>query len=154
MTDFLFSGSVITTDCECSHEIRSWLLLGRKAITNLDSVLKRKDITLLTIFHIVKAMIFSVFRNRCETSTLKEAEQQRINAFELWCWRRLLRAPWTARGSNQSVLKEITLNICCKDWYSSWSLNTLSSWWQEPTYWKRPWWWERLKVKGKRSSRG
>ena len=88
-------------------------------MTNLYSVLKRKDITLLTIFHIVKAMIFSVFMNRCETLTLKKAEQQRINAFELWCWRRLLRAPWTARGSNQSVLKEITLNICWKDGYSS-----------------------------------
>ena len=106
--DFIFLGSKITADGDCSHEIKRHLLLGRKAMTNLDSILKSSDITLLTKVHLVKAMIFPVVMYRCENWTVKKAERQRIDAFELWCWRRLLRVPWTARWSNQSILKEIS----------------------------------------------
>ena len=97
MTDFLFFGSKITVDGDCSHEIRRQLLFGRKAMTTLDSVLKSGDITLPTKVHIVKAMVFSVVINSCESWTVKKAEHQRIDAFELWCWRRLPKVPWTAR---------------------------------------------------------
>ena len=107
MTDFLFLGSKITMDGDCSHEIRRRLPLGRKAVTNLDSVSKSRDITLLTKVHIVKAMAFPVVMYGCENWTIKKSEQQRIDAFELWCWRRLLRVPWTAKRSNQSVLRKI-----------------------------------------------
>ena len=100
VTDFLFLGSKITMDGDCSHEIRCRLPLGRKAVTNLDSVSKSRDITLLTKVHIVKAMAFPVVMYGCENWTIKKSEQQRIDAFELWCWRRLLRVPWTARSSN------------------------------------------------------
>ena len=106
--DFIFLGSKITADNDCSHEIKRRLLLGRKAMTNLDSILKSRDITLLTKVHLVKAMVFLVVKYRCESWTIKKAEDQRIDAFELWCWRRLLRVPWTARRSNQSILKEIS----------------------------------------------
>ena len=99
--------SKITEDGDCSHEIRKWLLLGRKAMTNLDSVLKSKDITLLTKVHIVKAMVFSVVPYGCEHWTIKKAECWRSDAFQLWCWRRPLRVPWTARRSNKSISKEI-----------------------------------------------
>ena len=107
VTDFIFLGSKITSDGDCSHEIKRCLLLGRKAMTNLDSVLKSRDITLLTKVHTVKAMVFPVVMYRCESWTIKKAEHWRIDAFELWCWRRLLRVPWTARRSNQAILKEI-----------------------------------------------
>ena len=107
VTDFLFMGSKITENGDCSHEIRRHLLLGRKAMTNPDSIFKSRDITLWTKVHIVKGMIFPVFVYRCEIWTIKTAEHQRIDAFELWCWRRLLRVPWTARRENQSILKEI-----------------------------------------------
>ena len=107
MTDFLFLGSKITVNGDCSHEIRRQLLPGRKAMTNLDSVLKSKDITLLTKVHVVKPMVFPVVMYRCENWTIKKAECQRIDAFELWCWRRLLRVPWKEMRSSQSVLKEI-----------------------------------------------
>ena len=107
--DFIFLGSKITADSDCSHEIKRCLLLGRKAMTNLDSLLKSRDITLPTKVHLVKAMVFfSVVMYRCESWTIKKAEHWRSNAFELWCWRRLLRVPWTARRSNQSILKEIS----------------------------------------------
>ena len=106
VTDFIFLGSKITVDSNCSHEIKRHLLLGRKAMTNLNSVLKSRDSTLLTKVHIVKSMFLPVVMYRCENLSIK-TEQQRINAFELWCWRRLLRVPWTARRSNQSPLKEI-----------------------------------------------
>ena len=106
MTDFIFLGSKITVDGDCSHEIKRRLLLGRKAMTNLDRVLKSRDITLPTKVHLVKAMVFPVIIHGCESWTIKKAEHWRIAAFELWCWRRLLRVPWTAR-SNQSILKEI-----------------------------------------------
>ena len=107
VADFIFLGSKITADGDCSLESKRCLLLGRKAMTNLDSVLKIRDITLLAKVHIVKAMVFPVVTYRCETWTIKKAEFQRIDAFELWCWRRLLRVPWTARRSNQPILKEI-----------------------------------------------
>jgi len=107
VTDFIFLGSRITADGDCSHEIKRRLLLGRKAMTNLDSILKSRDITLPTKVHLVKAMVFPVVMYGCESWTIKKAEYQRIDAFELWCWRRLLRVPWMARRSNQSVLKEI-----------------------------------------------
>jgi len=104
VTDFIFLGSKITADGDCSHEIKRHLLLGRKVITNLDS----REITLPTKVHIVKAVVFSVVIYRCESWTIKKAEHQKIDAFELWCWKRLLRVPWTARTSNQSILKEIS----------------------------------------------
>ena len=106
--DFIFWGSKITAEGNCIHEIKKCLLLGRKAITNLDSILKSRDITLPTKVCLVKAMIFSVVMYGCESQTIKKAEHGRIDAFELWCWRRLLRVPWTARRSNQLILKEIS----------------------------------------------
>ena len=107
MRDFIFLGSKITADGDCSHEIKRCLLLRRKAMTNLDSILKSRDITLPTKVHLVKAMVFLVFMYGCESWTIKKAECWRIDAFELWFWRRLLRVPWTASRSNQSILKEI-----------------------------------------------
>ena len=108
VADFIFLGSRITADSDCSHEIKGCLLLGRKAMTNLDSILKSRDISLPTKLHLVKAMVFSVVIYGCESWTTKKVEHRRIDAFELWCWRRLLRVPWTARRSNQSILKEIS----------------------------------------------
>ena len=109
VTDFIFLGFKITADGDCSHEIKRHSLLGRKAMTNLDSTLKSRDITLPTKVHLVKAMVFPVVMYGCESWTVKKAECRRIDAFEVWCWRRLLRVPWTARRSNQSILKEISL---------------------------------------------
>ena len=106
-SDFLFWGSKITLDGDCSHEIRRFLLLGRKAVTNLDSMLKSRDFTLPTMNRIVKAMVFPVVTYGCESWTVRKAEHQRIDSFKLWCWRRLLRVHWTARTSNQSILREI-----------------------------------------------
>ena len=109
VADFIFGGcSKITADGDCSHEIKRCLLLGRKVMTNLDSILKSRDITLPTKVHLMKAMIFPVVMYGCESWTVKKAEHRKIDAFELWCWRRLLRVPWTARRSNQSILKEIS----------------------------------------------
>ena len=108
VSDFTFGGSKITADGDCSHEIERCLLLGRKVMTNLDSIFKSRDITLLTEVRLVKAMVFPVVRYGYESWTVKKAEPQRIDAFELWCWRRLLRVPWTVRRSNQSILKEIS----------------------------------------------
>ena len=108
VTNFIFLGSKITADGDCSHEIKRCLLLGRKVMPNLDSILKSRDITLSTKVHLLKAMVFPVVIYGCESWTIKKAERQRINAFELWCWRRLLRVPWTARRANQSILKEIS----------------------------------------------
>ena len=106
--EFMLGGSKITANGDCSHEIKRHLLLGRKAMTNLDSILKSRDMTLPTKVHLVKAMVFSVVMYGCESWTIKKAEHRRIDAFELWCWRRPLRHPWTARRSNQSILKEIS----------------------------------------------
>ena len=111
LSDFIFLGSKITADGDCSHEIRRRLLLGRKVMTNLDSIFKSRDITLQTKVHLVKAMVFPVVMYGCESWTVKKAERWRIDAFELWCWRRLLRVPWTARRRNQSILKEISPGI-------------------------------------------
>ena len=108
VTDFILRGSKMTADCDCSHEIKRRLLLGRKVMTNLDSILKRRDITLSTKVHLVKAMVFSVAMYGCESWTIKKVEHRRTDAFELWCWRRLLRVPWTAKRFNQSILKEIS----------------------------------------------
>ena len=108
VADFIFGGSKITAHGDCSHEIKRRLLLGRKVMTNLDSILKSRDITSSTKVHLVKAMVFPVVMYGCESWTIKKAECRRIDAFELWCWRRLLRIPWTARRSNQSILKEIS----------------------------------------------
>ena len=111
VSDFIFGGSRLTTDGDCSHEIKRRFLLGRKVMTNLDSIFKSRDITLSTKVRLVKAMVFPVVMYKCESWTIKKAECQRIDAFELWCWRRLLRVPWTTRRSNQSILKEISPGI-------------------------------------------
>ena len=115
VSDFILGGSKITADGDCSHEIKRHLLLGRKVMTNLDSILKSRDTTLPTKVRIVKAMVFPVVMYGSESWTVKKAECRRIDALELWCWRRLLKVPWTARGSNQSVLKEINPEIHWKD---------------------------------------
>ena len=115
VTDFILGGSTITADVDCSLEIKRCLLLGKKTMTNLDSILKSRDITLPAKVHLVKAMVFPVVMYGCESWTIKKTEQQRIDIFELWCWRRLLRVPWTARRSNQSILRKSILNIHWKD---------------------------------------
>ena len=111
VSDFIFGGSRITADGDCSHEIKRRLLLGRKVMTNLDSIFKSRDITLLTKVSLVKAVVFPVVMYGCKSWTVKKAEHLRIDAYELWCWRRLLKVPWTARRSNQSILKEISPGI-------------------------------------------
>ena len=115
MTEFIFLNSKITADGDCSHEIKRCLFFGKKAMTNLGSISKSRDITLPTKVHLVKAKVFPVVMYGCESWTIKKAEHQRIDAFELWCWRRLLRVPWTARRSNQSILKKSVLNIHWKN---------------------------------------
>ena len=151
VADFISLGSRITADGDCSQEIKRFLLLGRKVMTNL-SILKSRDITLPTKVHLAKAMVFPVVIYGCERWTIKKAEHRRI-AFELWCSRRLLRVPWTARISNQSILKEIILNIHWKNWCWSWNSNTLATWCEERTHLKRPWCWERLR-EGEGDDRG
>ena len=115
VSDFIFRGSKITEDRDCSHEIQRHLLLGRKVMTNLESIFKSRDITLPTKVRLVKAMVFPVIMYGCESWTVKKAKQRRIDACELWCWRRFLRVPWTARRSNQSILKEISPGISLED---------------------------------------
>ena len=115
VTGFILGGSKITADGDCSHEMKRFLLLGRKVMTNLDNILKSRDITLPTKVHLVKAMVFPVVIYGCESWSVKKAEHQRIDAFELWCWRRPLRVPWTARRSNQSILKEISPGISLEE---------------------------------------
>ena len=137
-----------------SHEIKRCLLLGRKAMTNLDSILKSRDITLPTKVHLVKAMVFPVVMYGCESWTIKKAECRRIDTFELWYWRRLLRVPWTKRRSNQSILKEISPEYSLEDWCWSWNANTLATWYEELTHLKRPWCWETLKTRGEGDDRG
>ena len=154
VTDFIFLGSKITADSDCSHEIKRSLFLGRKAMTNLGSILKSSDITLPTSVYIVKAMVFPVVIYRCESWTIKRDKYWKIDAFELWYWRSLLRVPWTVRRSNQSILKEINPETHWKDWCWSWSSNTLATWCKEPTHWKRPWCWERLRAGGEGDNRG
>ena len=149
VSDFIFLGSKITADGDCSHEIKRRLLLRRKVMTNLDSILKSRDITLSTKVCLVKAMVFPVAMYGCESWTVKKAECQKIDAFELWYWRRLLRVPWTARRFNQSVL-----GIHWKDWCWSWNSSTLATWCEELTHWKRPWCLEGLWAGGEGDSRG
>ena len=153
VTDFILGGSKITADGDYTHEIRRCLLLGRKAMTNLDSILKSRDITFLRNVHLVKAMIFPVVMYRCESWTIKKADHQRTDAFELWYWRRLLRVPRTAR-SNQSFLKETSPEFHWKDWCWSWNSNTLATWCKELTHLLRPWCCERLKAGGKGDNGG
>ena len=138
---------------DCSHEIKRRLLLQRKVMTNIDSILKSRDSTLPTKVCLVKAMVFPVVMYGCESWTVKKAECQKIDAFELWCWRRLLRVPWTARRSNQSILKETVLGVHWKDWCWSWISNTLATWCEELTHWKRPWCWEELGAGGEGDDR-
>ena len=155
VADFILGGSKITADGDCSHEIKRHLLLGRKVMTNLNSILKSRDITLSTKVHLVKVIVFPVVMFGCESWTIKKAERQRIDAFELWCWRRLLRVPWTARRSHQSILEDISpVYILWKDWCWSWSSNTLATWCEDLTLLKRPWCWERLKARGEGDDRG
>ena len=154
VADFIVLGSKITADGDCSHEIKRRLLLGTKFMTNLDSIFKSRDISLPTKVHLVKAMLFPVVMYGCESWTVKKAEHRRIDAFELWCWRRLLRVPWTARRSKQSILKEISPACSLKDWYWSWNSNTLATWFEELIHWKRPWCWERWKGGGEGDDRG
>ena len=151
--DFIFLGLKITAEGDCSHEIKGCLWLGRKAMTNTDSILKSKNITLLTKVHLVKAMVFPVVMYGCESWTIKEAEHWRIDAFELWCWRRLLRVLWTARRWNQSILKEISPKYSLEGLMLKLKL-TLANWWEELTHWKRPWCWEGLKAGGEGDGRG
>ena len=147
----IFLGSKITVDGDCSHEIKRRLLLERKVMTNLDSIFKSRDITLPTKVHVVKAVVFPVVMYGCESWTIKKAECQRIDAFELWCWRRLLRVLWTARRSNQSILKQVNPKYSLEG--LKLKLQYFATWWEEPTHWKRPWCWERLRAGGEGDQR-
>ena len=155
-TDLIFLGSKINVDGDCSHKIKRCFPLERKAMTNLGSILKSRDITLLTKVHLVKAMVFPVVMYRCESWTIKKAEHWRIDSFELWCWRRLLKVPWTARRSNQSILKEIN---------TEWILiGKTDAEVEAPIIWppdvksqligKRLWTWQRLRARGEGDNRG
>ena len=135
VSDFIFMGSKITADGYCSHEIKRRLLLGRKVMTNIDSILKSSDITLPTKVRLVKAMIFPVVMYECESWTVKKAEHQRIDAFELWCWRRLLRVPWRARRSNQLIVKEISPEYSLEGLMLKLKFQYIGI---ELTHWKRP----------------
>ena len=146
-------GSKITADGDCSHEIKRCLLLGRKVMTNLESILKSRDITLPTKVHLVKAMVFPVVMYGCESWSIKEGEHRRIDAFELWSCRRLLRVPWTARSFNQSILKNINPKYSLEGLMLKLKLQYLATWCEGWTHWKRPWCWERLKV-GEGDNRG
>ena len=141
-------GSKITADGDCSHEIKRHLLLGRKAMTNLNSILKSRDIIWPTNVHLVKAFVFPVVRYGWENWTIKKAECRRIDAFELWCWRRLLRVVWTARRSSQSWIFIGRTEVEAE------TPRTLATWREELTHWKRPWCWERLKAGGEGVDRG
>ena len=137
VSDFILGGSKITEDGDCSHEIRRPLLLRRKALTNLDGIFKSGDITLPTKVRLVKAMVFPVVMYGCESWTVKKAEHRRIDAFELWCWRRLLRVPWTARRSNQSILKDMSPGISLEGMMLKLKLQYFGHLCKELTHWKR-----------------
>ena len=137
-SDFILGGSKITEDGDCSHEIKRYLFLGRKVMTNLDSIFKSRDIILPTKVHLVKAMVFLVVMYGCESWTIKKAECQRIDAFELWCWRRLLRVPWTARRSNQSIVKEISPEYSGRTDAEVKASRILATGCKELTHWERP----------------
>ena len=153
VANFSFLGYKIIVDGDCSHVIKRCLALGRKTMTNLDSLLRR-DITLPTKFCLVSAMVFPLVMYGCESWTIKKAEHWRIDAFELWCWRRLLRVPWTAKRSNQSVLKEISPEYSLEELMLKLKLQYLATWCKELTHWKRPWCWERLKAGAEGDDRG
>ena len=138
VSEFTFWASKITADGDCSHEIKRLLLIGRKLMTNLGSILKSRGITLPTKVHLVKAMVFLVGMYGCESWTVKKAACQKIDAFELWCWRRLLRVPWTARRSNQSILKEISPGCLLEGLMLKLKLQYLATSCEELTHWKRP----------------
>ena len=138
VTDFIFEGSKITADGDCSHEIQRCLLLGRKVMTNLDSIFKNRDITLPTKICLITAMDFPVVMYGCESWTIKKTEHQSIDAFELWCWKRLLRDPWTARRSNQSIIKEISPESSLAGLMQMLKLQYLATWCKEQTHLKRP----------------
>ena len=137
VSDFILGGSNITADSDCSHEIKRRLLLGRRVMTNLDNILRSRDITLPTKVHLVKAMVFPVVINGCESWTVKKPERRRTDAFDLWCWKRLLRVPWTARRSNQSILKEINPGCSLEGLMLKLKLQYFTSC-EELTHWKRP----------------
>ena len=137
VSDFFWGGSKITADSDCSHEIKRCLLLGRKVMTNLDSILKSRDITLPTKVRLVKAMVFLVVMYRGESWTVKKAEHRRIDSFDLWCWRRIFRVPWTAKRSNQSILKEINPGCSLEGLMLKLKLQYFTSC-EELTHWKRP----------------
>ena len=152
--DFILGGSKTTADGECSHDITGRLLLGRKAMIHLESIVKSRDyFANKGQTRQVKTMVFPVIMYRCESWTIKKAEHHRVDIFELWCWRRLLRVPWTARRSNQSILKKPSLNTHWKNWCWSQNSNTLATSWEEMTHLKRPWCWERMKAGGERDDR-
>ena len=134
VSDFIFLGSKITADGDCNHKIKRRLLLGRKAMIHLDSIFKNRDITLPTKVHLVKAMVFPVVMYGCDSWTIKKAECRRNDAFELWCWRRLLKVPWTARRSNQSILKKINPEYSLEGLILKPKSNTLATWCKEPTH--------------------
>ena len=138
MTDFIFGGSQITADGNCSHEAKRLLLLRRKAMTNLYSILKSRDVTLTTKVRLVKAMVFPVVMYGCESWTVKKAERRRIDAFELWCWRRLLRVLWTARRASQSILKEISPEYSLEGLMLKLKLQYFGQRCKELTHWERP----------------
>ena len=153
VTDFILGGSKMTADGDCSHKMKICLLLGRRVMTNLDSILKSRDITLPTKIHLVKAMVFPVVMYECESWIIKKAECRRIDSFELWCWRRLLRVPWTAGRSNQSILKETSREYSLEGLMLKLKLHNFGHLMRR-TYWERPWCWERLKAGGEGDDRG
>ena len=152
--DFILGGSKITADGDCSHEIKRRLLLERKVMTTLDSILKSRDITLSTKVRLVKAMVFPVVMYGCESWTIKKAKHGRIDAFELWCWRRLLRVPWTAKRSNQCILKEISSEYSLEGLMLKLKLQYFGHLIQTLIHWKRPGCWERLRAGGEGDDRG
>ena len=154
VSDFIFGGSKITADGDCSHEIKRCLFLGRKVMTNLDSILKHRDITLPTKVHLAKAMVFPVIMYGCQSWTIKKVECWKIDAFELWCWRRLLRVPWTVRRSNQSILKEISPKYSLEGLILKLKLQNFDNLTQRTDSSEKTWCWRRLKVGGKRDDRG
>jgi len=152
--NLFLGGSKITADGDCSHEIKRCLLLGRKAMINLDSMLKSRDITLPTKVRLVKAMVFPVVMYECESWTIKKAEHQRIDASELWCWWRAWESLGLQGDPTSTFYRKSVLDIHWKDWYWSWNSNTLATWCKELTHSKRPLCWERWKVVGEGDDRG
>ena len=153
-TDFIFLGSKIIVDGKCSHEIKRCLLFGRKAMTSLDSILKKQRHHFANKVHIVKAMVFPVVMYGCESWTIQKAEHQRTDAFKLWCWSRLLRVPWTARRSNQSILKEIILDYSLEGLMLKLKFQYFGHLMRRVDHWKRSWCWERLKAGREAGNRG